>query len=174
MSTGNEDYPVTKTTPSQPSDRYEKHHPLASGKLHNVVLRQSQLSPPRWGRLRVFNRGLQETLLPRWEFSQKGVQTLLHRDTAPTSGHLSGLRRVYPRSSGTWRMSTVGSHLVPLALMSLSIKRHHVRRFFPKPTDKTAADQNSNPLPGTLIERGSRLPSPLGLPPSLLRRHSGH
>lgn len=36
-------------------------------------------------------------------------------------------------------------------------KRHHLRAF-PKPTDRTAADRNGNPLPGTLIERDVTTP----------------
>lgn len=40
----------------------------------------------------------------------------------------------------------------PKFVVVVASKRHHIR-FFPKPTDRAAADRNANPLPGTLVEK---------------------
>ncbi|KAI1322332.1 Piwi domain-containing protein [Xylariaceae sp. FL0255] len=40
----------------------------------------------------------------------------------------------------------------PKFTVIIATKRHHIR-FFPKEGDKSAADRNNNPLPGTLVER---------------------
>ncbi|KAH8692689.1 putative eukaryotic translation initiation factor eIF-2C4 [Talaromyces proteolyticus] len=45
-----------------------------------------------------------------------------------------------------------GDKLPPKVTVVIANKRHHLRAV-PKPTDKSAADRNGNPLPGTLIER---------------------
>lgn len=36
--------------------------------------------------------------------------------------------------------------------VAVCTKRHHIR-FFPKESDRAAADKNGNPFPGTLVER---------------------
>lgn len=46
---------------------------------------------------------------------------------------------------------------VPKFTVVIATKRHHIR-FFPKPNDKSAADRNGNPLPGTLVERDATHP----------------
>ncbi|KAF2963456.1 hypothetical protein GQX73_g10126 [Xylaria multiplex] len=40
----------------------------------------------------------------------------------------------------------------PKITVVIATKRHHIR-FFPKPGDSSTGDRNSNPLPGTLVER---------------------
>lgn len=45
----------------------------------------------------------------------------------------------------------------PKVTVIVATKRHHIR-FFPKPGDRGAADRNSNPLPGTLVERDATHP----------------
>ncbi|KAI0517034.1 Piwi domain-containing protein [Xylaria bambusicola] len=45
----------------------------------------------------------------------------------------------------------------PKFTVIIATKRHHIR-FFPKPGDQGSADRNSNPLPGTLVERDATHP----------------
>ncbi|KAI9834225.1 MAG: hypothetical protein M1819_003063 [Sarea resinae] len=42
--------------------------------------------------------------------------------------------------------------IMPKFIVTVASKRHHIR-FFPKTTDRVAADRNGNPVPGTLVER---------------------
>ncbi|TGJ79671.1 hypothetical protein E0Z10_g9093 [Xylaria hypoxylon] len=45
----------------------------------------------------------------------------------------------------------------PKITVIIATKRHHIR-FFPKPGDHATGDKNSNPLPGTLVERDATHP----------------
>ncbi|KAI0530336.1 Piwi domain-containing protein [Xylaria digitata] len=45
----------------------------------------------------------------------------------------------------------------PKITVVIATKRHHIR-FFPKPGDSSTGDRNSNPLPGTLVERDATHP----------------
>ncbi|KXJ89453.1 piwi domain-containing protein [Microdochium bolleyi] len=45
----------------------------------------------------------------------------------------------------------------PMVTVVIATKRHHIR-FFPKPGDKSSADRNNNPLPGTVVEHTATHP----------------
>lgn len=75
---------------------------------------------------------------------------------------LRDLRRAFRENfnnncvSGPWRcrldVAAADWFAQPKFVVVVASKRHHIR-FFPKPTDRAAADRNANPLPGTLVEK---------------------